>query len=297
MKAVLLCSLTLAAALHGGERVPAQIPPAAKWQVHADLDAMRDSETGKTLIAAIEADHGARLRAFKRMFSIHPINDLHGVTLYGDGKPDHAVALIDGTFDRAHLEDIILAADDHASSTHAGFTVHSWKDKGETQHAAFATDTLVVFSRQRSMLDLALDTLKAGAPAEADPFFTRDGGRPLVAASGRLSEMEMPGDEARVLRMADTLRLAADEHEGRFIFRAGIDARSTADADRLRRILDGIAAFAQIAEPKLDGLDLRADFSLDATRLDAALSLPVAEWISLVGKFAADEARKTGDED
>ena len=57
---------------------------------------MRGSQTGKTVFARIEADHGAKLRAFKRMFSLHPLADLQGVTLYGDGKPKQAVALING---------------------------------------------------------------------------------------------------------------------------------------------------------------------------------------------------------
>ena len=58
--------------------------------LHADLDAIRSSETGKAVFSRIEADHGAKLRAFKRLFSLHPLNDLQGVkfklrTKYRDG--------------------------------------------------------------------------------------------------------------------------------------------------------------------------------------------------------------------
>lgn len=294
MKTTILSLLALAAPLFAGEMVPSQIPASAKWLLHADLDAMRGSETGKKVFARIEEDHGAKLRAFKRMFSVHLLTDLRGITLYGDGKPEHAVVLIDGAFNRGHMEDVVKAADAYKESTHAGFTVHTWNDKGKDQHAAFASDRLLVFSHQEDLLKDALDVLKANAPASADPFFSAEGGKPLLAASAKLSEIDMPADAARLVRMAKTLRLAANENGGRFLLRASADTADAKDAERLRRMLDGVVAFAQAGDAKLDGLDLRADFSSAATppSLAAALSLPVAEWITLMEKAAAEEAKK-----
>jgi hypothetical protein len=290
MKFAIIPLLFLVGPLPAGEIVPSRIPPSAPWQLHADVDAMRASETGKTLFARIEADHGAKLRAFKRMFSLHPLNDLHGITLYGDGKPEHAVALIDGTFDRAHIEDVVRAADGYQPGSHAGYAVHHWKDKGISQHAAFASDSLLVFSRQRDLLHDALDVLKANAPAKPDAFFAANGGKPLIAASARLSEIDMPGDEARLVRMARTLRVAFNEHGGRFTVRIGAETADATNAEQLRRMLDGVIAFAQASDARFDGLDLRADLATDAGQpaLKVALSLPVTEWIPLMEKAAGN---------
>ncbi len=93
----ILCLFALTAPVRAGELAPVEVPSSAEWLLHADLDAMRASETGKAIFAEIESKHGGQLRSFKRMFSIHPVTDLRDVTLYGDGKKDHAVALIDGT--------------------------------------------------------------------------------------------------------------------------------------------------------------------------------------------------------
>ena len=293
MRSALFLLLTLFTPLRAAELVPSQIPASARWQVHADLDAMRGSGTGKTLFALLEAEHGKQLRAFKRMFSLHLLNDLRGVTLYGDGKADHAVALIHGTFDHAHIGDVIGAADGHETGTHAGFTTHHWNDKGVAQHAAFANNNLLVFSRQAALRRDALDAIKANSPAATDPFFEADGGRPLIAASARLSEIEIPDDGARLVRMAKTLHLAAHEHEGRFILRMGAETADATDADRLRRMIDALIAFAQAADPKLDGLDLQAELAGDPARpaMSGKLSLPVAEWITLLGKAAAEQSR------
>jgi hypothetical protein len=192
------------------------------------------------------------------------------------------------------MEDVVKAADDYKESSHAGFIVHNWDDKGKDQHAAFASDRLLVFSHQEGLLKDALDVLKANAPASADPFFTAEGGKPLLAASAKISEIDMPADAARLLHMAKTLRLAANENGGRFLLRASADTADAKDAERLRRMLDGVVAFAQAGDAKLDGLDLRADFSSAATppSLSAALSLPVAEWITLMEKAAAEDAKK-----
>lgn len=292
MKSVLLLPLLIfLAPLRAAELDPARIPASAKWQLHADLDAMRGSGTGKTLFALLEAEHGKQLRAFKRMFSLHPLNDLRDITLYGDGQADHAVALIHGTFNRAHIEDVVGAAEGHETRSHGGITVHRWKDKGVDQHAAFARPDLMVFSRQPDLLQEALDVLAAKAPAAADPFFQADGGRPLLSAGARLGEIDLPGDQARLVRMAKTLRLAAHEHEGRFVLRMNVETADATDADRLRRMVDGVIAFAQAGDAKLDGLDLQARLETDPGRpaMSGRISLPVADWITLMSKAAAEK--------
>lgn len=294
MKITLLCLVTLLSPLRGAEMVPSQVPASAKWFFHVDFDQMRGTATGKSVIAEIESDHGARLRAFKRMFSLHPLEDLHGVTLYGDGKPKQAVALLHGTFDRAHMEDVVKGADDYSSSDYGGFTVHSWKDKGEKHHASFVHEKLLLFSRQKKLLHLAIDTLNANVPVEAAPFFAGAGGKPLIAASARLSEIEVPNERAHVAKMAESFHLAANENEGRFFLRAEMKTETPQKAERLRRMIDGLLAFAQVGDPKLDGLDLRSEIIAppNEPRLNASLSLPVDQWISLMEQKAEEKEKK-----
>jgi hypothetical protein len=99
----------------------------------------------------------------------------------------------------------------------------------------------------------------------------------------------MPGDEARLVRMARTLRLAASERGGRFTVRMAAETADATDADRLRRMLDGMIAFAQAGEAGLDGLDLRSEVtaSPEPPAMAGTISLPAGEWIGLMGKMAA----------
>ena len=91
---------------------PGRLPANTNWFLHLDFDGLRATDAGKELVARLEEKKGAQFRAIKRMFSLNPLTDLGGVTIAGPGKKDVAVVLIEGRFDRAHIEDIIAAAKD-----------------------------------------------------------------------------------------------------------------------------------------------------------------------------------------
>jgi hypothetical protein len=293
---LMMAALAVSAPLPAGELEPGKIPASARWMLHADLDAMRESWTGRAVFDRIEGDHGAQLRAFNRMFGLHPLKDLAGLTLFGDGQPDQAVALISGKFDREHLEDVVAAADGYAMARHADFTIHTWRDGGVLQHAAFADDGLLVFSRQERSLKQALDTLRAEPAPPREPAFAAAEGRPLIDARALLSAMELPGDHARVLRMMRNLGVSAAEQDGRFSITMTAEAEDRGIADRMRRMVDGAIAFAEMGDPRLEGLDLRAELGLseDEPVMSATVSLPVNEWLGLLDKAAAEARRLMG---
>ena len=89
------------------------------------------------------------------------------------------------------------------------------------------------------------------------------------------------------------LRLAANENAGRFSICAAADCTDATTANRLRRLLDGVIAFAEAGNPDLTRLDFRYELTptVDQPGLSATLSLPVPEWLSLM-KDAAAKNRK-----
>lgn len=293
MKITILCLLAVIPPLHAAPVVASQIPASAKWTLHLDLDAMRESETGKAVFARIESEHGAKLQAFKRISSVHLLNDLHDITLNGDGKPEHAVALIHGSFDQAHMVDVVKASDDYSEETYSGFTIRSWKDKKKIQHAAFANEGLLVFSHQEDALKQELNVLKANAPATADPIFSGNGGKPLIAATANLGEIELPADASKILRLASVLRVSAGEDNGRFSIYMGAESKDTKHANRLRRMLDGILALAEAGNPKLGEADFQSEFAVsqDKPGVNVALSVPVLTWLEIMNEAAAKKKK------
>ena len=205
---ILTAALAITGTLAAAPLKPDQIPAAAKWFLHIDFDGLRETATGKDLFAQVEEQHGRQFRAIKRMFSLNPLTDLAGVTLMGPGGKDMAVALIDGRFDRAHIEDIIGAADDYDTHRHGDFTVHEWTDdkKGKPQFGAFVSDNLIAFSEQEGLLHDALDVLggkKDSLPA--DPYCKKNGA--FAAGWARLADIEVDDEESQLLRKAEELRM------------------------------------------------------------------------------------------
>jgi hypothetical protein len=285
MKKTTLCLLASAASLAAGELTPNQIPASAKWLLHGDIEGMRASETGKAVFQRIEADHGAKLVALKRMFSLHLLNDLSDVTLFGDGKKDHAVVLFDGNFNRAHIQDVVKAADEYSEAAYEGYTIHSWKDKNKTQHAAFASDKLLVFSLQENLLREELDVLKANAPASENPILPAAGSKPLIVAGAKLADIELPNDAARILRTAEVLTLSAHENDGRFSIQLDAKTADSVHANRMRRMLDGVAAITEARNPKIAESGLQWNLTAtDKPGVSASLSLPVRNWLSFLKK-------------
>ncbi len=266
---------------------PSLVPASAKWVLHVDLDAMRGSATGREVFRRIEAEQGAKLTTFKRISSVHLLNDVHNITLYGDGRPERGVALISGNFDRAHMTDIVRAADGYSESSHESVTLLHWQDGEKQQNAAFAAEGFLVLSRQDELLPLALDTISHRQPGLGEADFP-GGDKPLVTAMAKLGEIKLPADASAIVRNLKTVRISASEGDGRFVLDAAAGTADAARAKLLRRTLDGIVALGQLLDPRLAADDIRLEFAPQPAEpgIFATLSMPVEKWIPLMREFA-----------
>jgi hypothetical protein len=289
----ILCALVVP--LGAAEFAPSQVPASANWLAHADFDALRGSETGREVFAQIQAGHAGKLAELERMFGLDPLKDVAGVTMFGDGTAGHAVALINGAFDRAHLEDVFHGAANYLPASHAGFIIHSWDDKGLRQHAAFGSNTLLVFSRQEAALREALDVLAANAPVAGDPFFATTVGKPLVLARANMGKIARPkgGANAKMLDLISVMQISASEENGRFALRMAATTPTVEDAERLRLLANGMVVLAQTANPKFEGINLISEMTSieNPPSVAATLSMPLADWLVLFNKTMAPPQR------
>lgn len=284
----LVLPILFVASLQAAEFNPGHVSSDASWWLHADFEAVRDTKIGQRVVEAIEKEHAAKLKAVKRMFSLNPVTDIKGITLYGDGGKDRAVALIHADFDRAHLEDLVGAAEDYGSERRGEVTVHSWTDKGKRQHAFFASDDLLVFSHFESLLESAMSTLRSGG-MERDPFVSSGTASPFLVASARLSEVEMKGDESELLGHAETLKIALAESGERMEGRMMVGTAERVDGERFRKVMEGMVAIAELGNAVLRDGDMRFETSSadEGRTVNATLSLPSSVMIKLMEKDGA----------
>lgn len=293
MKPILL-SLSLAGLLSAGEFRPELVAPDAKWWLHADLAAAKQTAPGQRMVEAIETKHGDQLNALKLMFSVNPMTDLNGITLFGDGRKDMAVAVIDGRFNREHLEGLVKAADDYKSHTHEGFTIHTWEDKGKRQHASFASAELLVFSHDQSLLHQALDVITSGKGLSSDDFTTTGPGAPFVVGSARISEVEMDEDESKLLRKAETLKVALHESNDRMKARMLLEVGDPRDGQRFKQVMEGFVALFELSDAMSNPEDMT--FTVNTTgggrTVNSAMSMPssmMVDWMEKEGAFDLED--------
>jgi len=270
--------LAVAGGLHAAEFDPARVAADAKWWLHLDAEAARDSEIGAAVAERIEDEHGAKLRALERMFSLHLVDDLAGVTLSGNGEESEDLVWLEADFDRAHLEDIVAAADDYENDTVAGRTVHSWVDKEKPQNAVFLRGDLLVFSHSRERLVDALGAERDEDPVEAPEV---EEGTILLMGSARLGEMELEGEESKLLGRFESLDLALFENDERVHARIEAAPDRALTAELAAKVLEGIIALGQLTDERLAeaDLDFETEVAEGGRRLDAHLSLPAKEMI------------------
>lgn len=292
MKPHLLLLFALPAPAFAAELVPARIPATAKWQLHLDLDAARTSEIGKLIFSQIETEHGAKLQGLKRISGVHLLDDVHDVTFFGDGKPEHAVVLLNANFDKGHLVDVVKAADGYHAEVHGGITIHEWTDKDEPQFAAFASDQLLVFSRQGPAVKEELDLLQS--PPVSGAAALANTAPPLMSASANLSEIELPEDVSKILKLATKVKVSATEAKGRFGLQVEAASQDAEHAKRLVRMIDGLIALAESGEVANQPASLQSDVqvTVDQPGVVLSISAPVDMTARLL-REAAEKAKPT----
>ncbi|MGJ8726205.1 MAG: hypothetical protein ACSHYB_16735 [Roseibacillus sp.] len=248
-----------------------EIPAKAQWYLHADVDAIGETEVGELLKEIVKEDAGKELKAMARIFAFDPLEDMEAMTLFGEG--DKAVVLIRGEFDREHMEDVIGGADEHESREYEGMTVHSWDDKGKTQHGAFIEDKLIAFSEHPKHLRYALDVLGGRKDAmekeEAD-------GSPLVFGLANLAEMDIEDEDMKVLQQAKSMTARMDENGEEMVATLEISTDDRKLAKRMRRMVDGLFAMVETSIPDIDDYEIESEVELgeEETDIVAKVQMP-----------------------
>lgn len=262
---------------------PGQVSADANWYMHADMDALKGSEAGGLLMRAVTEEHGQQARAFARLFSFNPLEDVGGVTIYG--RDDKGVVLLHAQIDPDHLADLVVAADDHQASDHHGVTVHQWKDGDSRQAGAIVDSGLVVFSDCTDLVAEALDVLAGRRASAAEDHTAGDTGGPaIVMAVADLAAMQSLQPDAVFLREARSMRMELGERDGRLEARMELVIKDRAQANRLGRMMNGVFALGELVSPELAELGLQGEMQGDneTGRLSGVISMPSDKVVELM---------------
>jgi hypothetical protein len=269
-------ALSLALPAFPGTIPSSVVPEGARWIVHLDME--KFVATG--LYGYLEKDGKFQIkdRDLDRWFKMD-IKDVKGVTVFGFGPGDEQIVFaVAGKFDKAGIIAMVEADKDHQKTAYGAYTLYS---SGSDECGAFITDSLLVFSEGRAVIEKVLDT--AGGKAKnfaATPLNASLKEVPAGAfLSGVLPDLSGLGKEfgqSKVLDKASGLFFLAQEKTDKLLVRLQVTAESPESAKNMADVVQGLIAMGRLGgnegdmakiaslldglQVKLDGKVLRLDF-------------------------------------
>lgn len=284
MKTSLFLTLLASPLLSAGEFNPENIPAGAQWYLHADAEQLRETKIGKTIIRELRKNHGQQLADVENLLDFDPIKDLSDVSLFGNGKKDSAVIIIQGNLKRSHLESVIVDADKYQSNDYQGETIHSWRDKGKNQNAAFHGPTLVVVSENVNLVMETLDVLAKRKPHLIVGTDSNNGS--VMMGTANIEALNLPADKgSKLVKKAQAVNASLSEVEGRLRADVVITTKKDITASRLQKIAEGLIAFGMMSEPDLEELNIEHSTSAEGNKVSLHLSLPTEEALAILKEF------------
>lgn len=287
----------------------------ARWVLHADFNALRDSVLGRELIEKAEELQTGALQGVVNVDVPKVFATIGAITAYGsnlatDPKLIDGTLVIQGTADLGKIVESLLLQANLADPSKVkevtdlpfpAYAIASGEAGAEAQSEviiAFPPEPVVLISKSRPQLLKARDVMANPAQslgrAGDTPLARLLGGTRnafLFAASVVPSSTLFPENapQARILQMASSAALAFGENGPDTFAHAELKATSEELAVKLAKILEGMTAMLSLAETTNENLSqfinsTRVARSGDIVTLDLAYpSLRVLEMIGNLG--------------
>jgi hypothetical protein len=259
-----------------------QVAVDAKWLVHVDVDAMRESiVVQKAYHKAMEIckDAQKHFDKVRETIGLDLKKDLHGITIYGkDLDRHHGVVIVHADVNQKLLLEKAQKAPEHKVTKYGAYEIHSWTHKHgkqtQTAFGVFFKPNVLVFSGCDKALQGALDVLDGKSPGitdEKSPLGGRlsPGSTLIVRAAGLGPQVKCP-----ILKEAESLRVAVGENKGESFYRARLTMKTSEAAEQVKSIVEGFKAMAAISH----GSDALAMKLIDAAKVTTKDSTVRIAW-------------------
>ena len=278
-----LALLLLAAPLAGLQAAkinPAHIPAKAKWLLHMDIDAFKETTLGKHVMKEANEKGLQKMKALQDMFGIDLENDIHGATAFGNGKKDNGVLIIHAKANQKKLMNFVVLNDTYEKTSHGKHDIHSLEDEkkpGRHNFFCFYNKKTIVAGPTMDHVTESLDVLNGEAPSMTLNDDVLALGKfvdsPVLHGYGDFAGLlEMnKNPKAELLKTISSMGMAIGEEGGLFMSAFGLSASTEESAAQVENLVRGMVALG----------------SLSATEKPELAKLANAVKISRDGKFVA----------
>ena len=280
-----------AAAIQAAPLDSRQVAADAKWLVHIDVDALRDSvvlQQAWTRDVTGRPDVETWVAAIREQMCMDPAKDLHGILAYGS-TPGSAegVLIVNATVDQSQFVEKVSKAPDYRAGTHREFQWYSWVQGDGPVTCGFFQPGVLVFAKTQDLATKTLDSLDGKLPGLAPdrPLIQAApvGTILLIRASG-LADAALPFKSPLITR-AQSLQMVFGEHDATSFSEVTLLLQTAEAADHVRTALEGLRATALLqsgTNPGWEKLLKRMKITLAGSTVTAATRAPVEEvWAAI----------------
>ena len=318
MVGVLALVLGLSAATQAAPLDLKQVPAGAKWLVHVDVDAVRESKVVQNAWREgmkLHPECAQHLQKVHDELGIDLTKDVHGLTFYGTEVGKHTGVLIANVkVDEQKLLEKASHATDHQTTKYGSLDLHSWTDKGHGHgkpHAAAGTiykPEYLVFSSSLDELKAAVDVLdgKSAAVASDSPLAGAVGpGTTVLARSASLAQAELPC-KSPLAKQVESLQLSTGENEGKSFFDLKVLMANPEVVQQSKTIVEGGKALAavhvgsdEVGKRLVDALQIKAEdktltihWTASADDVWTSIQTHAKAWMEMKAKHQAAGKKK-----
>ncbi len=280
-----------------------QIPADAKWVVHIDMDAARDTKTWDAIYTKLvnNDEFQTKVGQIEQLMNGHFPRDMRDLTLYGRAAGDEAaVIILHAKMDRNQTLGFLQLMNTYQENAYGDYKVISWEDKGKRLFASFHDDSTVLVGRLEANIQAALDTIDGkGESIKDGPLASGIKPQLLVyVAAQDLADLKKPNEpQSPVVKEIKSGWICLSEKDGNDIVQANFLTENADTADQLHSAMSGIKAMVSMAgngdnaDPKAQAA-AKALKSFTATQTDKVVTvewpIPLEQVTDFISKLPLD---------
>ena len=300
---LILCGASLNAAPLQRSQVSAD----AKWLLHLDVEALRKTQLGASLMKSVVAEAGEDLKEDANLDLPAIIQNTRSILAYGtdykSGKDGKGVLIWEGSKEIEQIASAFLVQ--QAEATKAGAGNVKLVRKGTQPTYAFGDDMHVmvrpggglILGRSMEQIDLATKVLESKSPSlQGTSTFSEYTMQPgnfffLAYAEGFNKDAEVP-PQASVLKLTDGGRLALGEADGKVRLQLTLKAQSTEVTQQIQQVVQGLLAIATLTQggaPELQELIRGTQVNVQDRRVTVELTIPIDAALKQIDKHGGGD--------
>ena len=280
------------------------IPAEAKWIIHADFEAFKNTQMWQLMSQNISAEEQEKIDTITYIFGSDPTKDIYGVTLYGENsEEENAVVMIYGRFDKEKLLGLLAQNEAYVESEYNGRKLYHWFDDDDNKMKVgmFAADDLIVTSQSQHAVQAAADVLAGTTDSLAGSEdaqlaklleVSEDDAFVVMVGIEEIPTDDFLEDEVEILENSGRFTVSARENNDDIYLDIGLTTETVEVAIKIEKVLEGIKAFLQLKhsqETEFMSLLQAVALQRNENKLFLNFKYPSAKLVEILDSLDEDE--------